>query len=298
MAALRSLPFAALLAFFAFTGCASSIPKAELDRCTLGVADGNDGYRTRQGVACGLVAHELAIDEKTKEAIGYARKACLLEDAFGCSEYLSLVASQTSMQPDELSDARTAGERACSGMVFGAEGTDPRPGLCVRTAELYLKVEPKSRSDAAQLYVRACKLGDESSCARARSFGIETDTTPVATAPKASPPPPPLPRPAPPPQPVAPPVQCHEMRSCVSLELVQRNVAEVRGTLTDHCDGAVTCSVCPSRGQDIDKTACHTMNLAPNESKTGREAGLWYTGYNTMAYDCMAAGDDRSCLAQ
>jgi hypothetical protein len=87
------------------------------------------------------------------------------------------------------------------------------------------------------------------------------------------------------------------MRSCVSLDLVQRNVGEIMGTLADHCDTAVTCAVCPSRGEEVDRNACRTISLAPNESRSGREAGLWYQGYSAMAYDCMAANDDRGCLA-
>jgi hypothetical protein len=69
------------------------------------------------------------------------------------------------------------------------------------------------------------------------------------------------------------------------------------GTIANHCDTAVACAWCPSRGDQVDKSACRTTNLAPGESKAGREAGLWFEGYNAMAYDCMAAADDRGCLA-
>jgi hypothetical protein len=280
--------------------CASSIPKAELDRCNLGVADGNDAYRATQGTACGLVARHLADDERPKDARAYARKSCQLQDSVGCTEYLALVRAQPVIAPDELLDARTAGEQACAGMVVTASGADARPGLCARTAELYLDVEPKSASDGLRLYVRGCKLGDEKSCAHARALGFEPDVTPVATARTAPPPPAPRPAPPPAPKPTAAPLApaCHEMRSCVSLDLVQRNSSEVVGTLTNRCDGAVICTVCPSNGDQVDKTACHTLSLAPNEWRSGRESGLAYQGYTAMAYDCMAAGDDRGCLAQ
>jgi TPR repeat protein len=295
MALSRLSALAALAA--ALAACASSIPKAELDRCNLGVADGNDAYRASQGAACGLVAHHLADDEHPKDARAYARKACQLEDSIGCTEYLALVRAESTIAPDELLDARTAGEQACAGMVVAASGADARPALCARTAELYLDVEPKSTSDAARLYLRACKLGDENSCAHARSLGVDPDPprpSSAKTAPPAPRPPSPPPAATAPPAPLAP--ACHEMRACVSLDLVQRSANEVVGTLTNHCDGAVTCAVCPSNGDQIDKAACHTVSLAPSEWRSGRESGLAYHGYSAMAYDCFAAGDDHSCL--
>jgi hypothetical protein len=283
---------------FVLAACAASIPKAELDRCTLGVADGNDGYRTRQGAACGLVAQRLAADEKPKEAMGYARKACQLEDSVGCTEYLALVRAQPSLPPDELLSARAAGEKACAGMVVGADGTDARPALCARTAELYLDIEPRSRSDAGRLYARACKLGDAKTCASAKALGVDPEEQASASAPKARALPLAPPRPPPPASPTSPPPPpCHEMRACVSLELEQRNVSEVQGTLVNRCEHAVSCTWCPSRGDQIDKTVCRTTTLAPAESKSGREAGLWFEGFNAMAYDCMDAADDRACLA-
>jgi hypothetical protein len=298
MASSRFPAFATVSAMLG--ACASSIPKAELDRCNLGAADGNDAYRASQGTACGLVARHLADDERPKDARAYARKACQLEDSVGCTEYLALVRAQSAIAPDELLDARTAGEQACAGMVVTASGADARPALCARTAELYLEVEPKSVSDAVRLYVRACKLGSEKSCAKARSLGVEPDEPRVATTRTAPLPAPPPPRPSPPPAPRPPAAPltpaCHEMRPCVSLDLVQRGANEVVGTLTNHCDGAVTCAVCPSNGDQIDKTACHSVNLAPNEWRSGRESGLAYPGYSAMAYDCMAAGDDHGCL--
>jgi hypothetical protein len=81
----------------------------------------------------------------------------------------------------------------------------------------------------------------------------------------------------------------------VSLELVQRDT-EVVGTLTNHCDGPVACTVCPSNGDQVDKASCRDVSLAPGEWRSGREAGLGYAGYTAMAYQCMAAGDDHSCL--
>jgi len=290
-------PFAlATVVATALAACAGGIPKAELDRCSHGIADGNDAYRVHQGAACGLVAQRLAADEKPKEAMGYARKACQLEDALGCTEYLALVRAQPSLPPDALQSARTAGEKACAGIVVAADGADARPALCVRTAELYLDLEPRSESDAGRLYARACKLGDPKSCASAKSLGFDAEGHVV---PKARPlppaPPPPVATstaPAPP-----PPLPCHEMRACASLELVQRNANEVEGTLSNHCDRAVSCAWCPSQGEKIDKSACRTTNLAPSESKSGRGAGLWFEGFNAMAYDCMDASDDRACLA-
>jgi hypothetical protein len=277
-------------------GCASTIPKMELDRCNLGVSDGNDAYRASQGTACGLVAQHLADAERPRDARAYARKACQLEDSFGCTEYLALVRAQSSIAPDELLDARTAGEQACAGMVLGSGGADARPALCARTAALYLDLEPKSESDALRLYVRACKLGDDRSCAHVRSLGVEPDGPRVTTAktPTAPSRPPPPPTAKPPAAPLAP--ACHEMRSCVSLDLVQRGANEVTGTLTNRCDGAVTCAVCPSNGDQVDKSACRTIGLAPNEWRSGRESGLAYQGYSAMAYDCTAASDDHTCL--
>jgi len=281
--------------------CAASIPKAELDRCNLGPADGNDAYRATQGAACGLVARHLADSERPRDARAYARKACQLEDSVGCTEYLALVRAQSAIAPDELLDARTAGEQACAGMVLASSNADARPALCARTAELYLDVEPKSPSDAQRLYVRACKLGDETSCTHARSLGAEPDEPRVAAAKRpapapspARPSPSPSPSTKPPPAPLVP--ACHEMRGCVSLDLVQRGASEVVGTLTNHCDGAVICAACPSNGDQVDKSACHTVNLAPGEWRSGRESGLAYQGASAMAYDCMAADDDHSCL--
>jgi hypothetical protein len=289
---------------FAFTfvviglaGCAGGIPKAEIDRCRLGVADGNESYRVRQGSACSLVAQRLAADEKPREATAYARKACQLEDSVGCTQYLALVRAQPATSSDELQAARAAGEKACSGIVVGADGTDARPALCARTAELYGDLEPRSGSDAGRLYARACKLGDVKSCAHARALGVDPSDPTGTKAKPAAPAPPPLPLATPSvPAPSAGP-SCHEMRACVSLALSQKSSKEVEGTLANHCDRAVSCMWCPSRGPDIDKSACRTANLAPSESKAGREAGLWFEGYNAMAYDCMDAADDRACLA-
>jgi hypothetical protein len=284
--------------------CAATIPKEEIDRCTRGVADGNDAYTVRQGAACGMVARRLAADDKPADAMEYARKACQLEDATGCAQYLSLARARVSLPPDDLAAARAAGEKACDGIVVGGDGSDARPVLCVRTAELYLDVEPKSKSDAGRLYGRACKLGDKTACARATALGFDVEETPAAEAPKVvpvkrrPPPPPPAPvasapgTPAPP-----PPPPCHEMRDCVTLELRQRNTSEVVGTLTSHCDHPVSCTWCPAKGDAVDKSACRSTTVAPSESKSGKDAGLWYDGYNAMAYDCMDVGDDARCLS-
>jgi hypothetical protein len=290
----------------AAASCAATIPKEQIDRCSLGVADGNDAYTVRQGAACRMVAQGLAADDKPASAMDYARKACQLEDAVGCEQYLSLARARPSLPPDDLSAARAAGEKACSGIVVGADGTDARPVLCVRTAELYLDVEPRSKSDAGRLYARACKLGDKSACTHATALGVDIEEhPPEETAAKVVPPPV---RRRPPPSPVAsspaatvagppPPPPCHEMRDCVTLELRQRNMSEVVGTLASHCDHSVSCTWCPSRGDQVDKSACRTTTIAPNESKSGKDAGLWYDGYNAMAYDCMDVGDDTRCLS-
>lgn len=104
--------------------CAATIPKAELDRCSLGVADGNESYGVRQAAACRMVAQRLAADDRPTDAMGYARKACQLEDPGGCEQYLSLARAQPTLAPDELLAARAAGEKACAGIVVGADGTD------------------------------------------------------------------------------------------------------------------------------------------------------------------------------
>jgi hypothetical protein len=95
------------------------------------------------------------------------------------------------------------------------------------------------------------------------------------------------------PRPVA---QCHEMRPCVVLDVNQRNTNEVVGTIVNRCDRTVSCTWCPSRGNVVDKSGCHSATLAPNESRAGREQGLWYEGFNGIAYDCMDATDDKGCL--
>jgi hypothetical protein len=284
------------------TACAAMIPKAELDRCNLGVADGNDAFQARQGPACRMVAERLTADDRPVDAVGYARKACELEDARGCEHYLALVRGQPLLRAYELPRARAAGEKACSGMVIANDGADARPGICARTAELYLDLAPSSRGDAGRLYARACTLGDAASCGRAKTLGASIEERPVAIASKvaggAPPPPAPAVKPAPTASAVAPAAvpQCHEMRSCVALDVRQRNATEVVGALHNGCDRAVKCTFCPARGNQVDKGGCRSATLGPNESKAGRESGLWYDGYNSIAYDCMDASDDRGCL--
>jgi hypothetical protein len=268
--------------------CAATVPKAVLDRCTLGNADGNDAFTMRQGPACGEAAADLEADKEMTEAIAYARKACSLQDARGCELYLSLARTQPSLSA-EIPNARAAGEGACAGMVVASGGVDARPLLCARTAQLYLDVEPKSPREAGRLYARACDLGDEASCERAKSLGIVTATPPPAPTPMAVPP---APTRTPPPARVP---TCHELRECVALDVQQRNTTEVLGTLTNHCNRAAFCSFCPVRQGIVDRGACRTVTIAPNESKSGREAGLWYDGYTAIAYDCSDAQDDRSC---
>jgi hypothetical protein len=291
------------LPLLACTACAATVPRAELDRCTLGVADGNESMTLRQGAACTMVAKRLAADEQPMPALGYARKACDLEDPRGCEEYLALVRGQPRLGPDELQRARTAGEKACSGMVVAVDGaTDARPTLCARTAELYADVEPRSPEDAGRLFASACKLGDDRSCGRARALGVDPSNH-VVLGPRPRPNssavaqalPPPVPHYVSGVAPPAPPV-CHEMRTCVTLDVQQRNVSEVVGAITNHCDRAVTCNWCPAHHDQVDRSGCHSANLAPGEARAGRDAGLWYDGFDSMAYDCMDASDAKGCL--
>ena len=272
--------------------CAASLPRAEVDRCNLGVADGNDAFTLRQGPACASLAGRLTADQEPEQAVVYARKACELEDARGCEEYLALVRAQPAIAQGELQRARVAGEKACAGMVVAADGADARPPICAKTAELYRDVEPRSPGDAARLYARACELGDAASCARAASLGATAPAHASLPAPPLAPPRPPPSAPAPAPRPA--PV-CHDLHACVALDVKQRNTSEVLGTLTNHCDRPAFCSFCPAHGADVDRGACHTTTLAPGESKSGRDAGLWYDGYSAIAFDCSDAADDRSC---
>jgi hypothetical protein len=251
-----------------------------------------------------MVARRLAADEQPGPALGYARKACDLEDPRGCEEYLALVRGQARLGPDELQRARVAGEKACSGMVVAVDGaTDARPMLCARTAELYEDVEPRSREDAGRLFASACKLGDDKSCARARSLGVDPSDH-VVLGPKARPNattaaqalPPPLPHPVSTSTPAAPPA-CHEMRACVALDVQQRNVSEVVGSIVSHCERTVACTWCPAHRAEVDKSGCHTTTLAPGEARAGRDAGLWYEGFDSIAYDCMDVNDVKGCLA-
>ncbi len=274
--------------------CASVLPRAEVDRCNLGVADGNDAFTMRQGPACASLARRLSADQEPEKAVGYARQSCQLEDASGCMQYLALVRAQPAIAGDELQSARVAGEKACAGMVVASDGTDARPPLCARTAALYADLEPRSPNDAGRLYARACELGDSPSCARATSLGatIAAPAPAPASAPAHAPALASVPAPA---HASVPAPVCHNERVCVALDVKQRNTSEVLGTLTNHCDRPVFCSFCPAHGADIDKTACHTTTIAPGESKSGRDAGLWYDGYSAIAFDCSDAADDRSC---
>jgi hypothetical protein len=60
MRVLSSFVGGALLA----SACAATVPRAELDRCKLGIADGNEAYAARQGAACASVAKRLAADDE------------------------------------------------------------------------------------------------------------------------------------------------------------------------------------------------------------------------------------------
>jgi hypothetical protein len=288
---------AALAAVALVGACGGGIPRAELERCRLGQADGNDAMQLRQGAACRVVAQRFASDEKPGDAMTYALKACELEDGPGCEQFLALVRAQPSLAPGELLRARSVGERACAGMVVGAEGADVRASVCARTAELFADVDPRSPDDADRLYGRACTLGNAQSCAHA-SPRVRDVPRVAAKAPASA---------ALPPAPVPPPAArelgrspaigaCHEMRDCVALDVKQRNTSEVLGTLVNRCDRAVSCTWCPSRGNQVDKSACRSATLAPSESRSGSEKGLWYEGFNGIAYDCMDAADDKGCI--
>ncbi|HEY3822486.1 MAG TPA: hypothetical protein VGL81_35220 [Polyangiaceae bacterium] len=292
--------FPALLA----VACAATVPRSELNRCTLGVADGNDAMTMRQGAACAMVAKRLAADEQPVPALGYARKACDLEDPRGCEEYLALVRGQSGrIGSEEVQRARAAGEKACSGMVVAVDGaTDARPMLCARTAELYEDVDPRSREDAGRLFASACKLGDDKSCGRARSLGVDPSDH-VVLGPKPRPNAPSVAQALPPPAPhfvsgvtPAAPPPCHEMRACVTLEVEQRNTSEIVGSIANHCERAVTCNWCPAHHDQVDRSGCHVATLTPGEARAGRDAGLWYDGFDSMAYDCMDSGDVKGCL--
>ena len=281
-------------------GCAATVPKAELDRCTLGIADGNEGLSLEQGPACRSVANRLAADDQRQAAVGYARRACQLEDARGCEVYLALVRAQSPPDEGELQSARADGEKACAGIVVSADGVDARPSVCAKTAELYLSLEPKSPRDAGRLYERACSLGDAVSCARAGALGVTPPAARPAPAPLPAPLAPPVPMPARTPTPMGTttttkvPV-CHDLRACVALDVREHNTTEIVGTLTNHCDRAVLCSFCPARGGTADRAGCRTVTIAPGEAKSGKADGLWYDGYTGIAYDCSDAADDRSC---
>ncbi len=279
--------------------CAEAVPQSALSRCNLGMSDGNDMYTVRQAAACRIVAQALASDDKPNTAVSFARKACDMQDPAGCVLYLTL----SRAQPSELTRARMTGEKACDGMVVSSDGTDARPRLCFLAGELYDELEPRSADTAGHLYAKACKLGDERGCPRAKAMGIDPDAQ-VAPAKPAPPSPPRMVASAPPPPPptaavvtqvVAP--ACHEMKPCVSLDLQQRNSSEVVGTMTNKCDHTALCHWCPSNGSQIDKTKCHTGTLAPGETRTGNQWGLWYDGYNAMAYDCTEEHDPPQCLA-
>jgi hypothetical protein len=86
------------------------------------------------------------------------------------------------------------------------------------------------------------------------------------------------------------------MRDCVALEAKQRNTDETVGTMVNHCDRTVACTWCPSRGNQVDKSACRSATIAPGESRSGRDQGLWYEGYSGIAYDCMDASDEKGCM--
>ena len=284
-----------LLALLPLAACADAVPKDALDRCRIGPYDGNDQYVMRQPVACRIVAQQLVSDGQVAAAATFARRACEMQDAQGCEVYLS-VAART---PSEVLRARSTGEKACDGMVVSGGGEDPRPRICYATGELYDEVSPKSRSDAERLYARACKMGDARGCTRSNGASGDLhprDATPAQAAPRPPPLPPPPPTATVVTQVVPPP--CHEMRACVSLDVSQHNDTEVVGTMTNHCDHPVQCRWCPAHGTDLgDKAQCKTAVLATGESRTGRPSGLWYDGFNGMAYDCVDEHDVQGCLS-
>ena len=176
------LPVAPQCSRSLLAGCGASIPRAEVDRCRLGVADGNDGLSARQGAACRMVAARLVADERAPEAIGFARKACELEDGRGCDQYLALVRAQPRLAfPTSLRVRAPLARRPARGgrrvWRYRRAPDDLRSdgGTCIQD------LEPRSAADAGRMFARACRLGDGSSCAQARSLGIDPRELAVAS---------------------------------------------------------------------------------------------------------------------
>jgi hypothetical protein len=166
-------------------------------------------------------------------------------------------------------------------------GKDMRPLLCERTALLYRDRAPIDEGAAGRLYSRACKLGDDNACRRALALGVgrsppatrqvtvargvlpaadsaaEPSASSVSTA-----------VPAPPPQ-TPPRRPCHDLRDCVTLSLWLPSEGSLVGTLTSRCERPVACTWCPTRGDDVDRSACRSATLAPGESRHGRDDVLY-----------------------
>ena len=301
---------------FVTSACATHVLQRDVDRCNIGTADGNASYRPSRGVACTMVAQGLVEDGHLLEAMPFARRACEVGEARGCVEYLSDAANFHGVPREEIEAARTVGESACAGGPVMPSGSELAGAICEKLGELYLRVEPRSPDDAGRAYARSCTLGDRPACGKARSLGVDPDALSAKAAPKptasAKPPaPPPMPvplpgPPTPPPPPPPPPptttkpvptFACHDMRSCVSLDVKRRNVTELVGTLENKCDREVRCGWCPASGGVVNTAGkCNATTLKPGETKTGQAAGLWYDAAGDgLALDCIDASDDARC---
>ena len=113
--------FACVLCSLSITAaCKVAIPQAELDRCNLGVADGNDAFLPRQGPACRMVAERLTADERPIDAAGYART-----DDAGRAELILLNTCAVREKAEERVYARAsmlAEHKSRPGVVLGITG--------------------------------------------------------------------------------------------------------------------------------------------------------------------------------
>jgi hypothetical protein len=298
--------------------CATTVSREQLDRCLLTSASGDDAHREVLGAACRTTAERFAEESRPREAVACARKACELGDALGCGHYLWLTHEDPALEPARLAAARATGERSCEGDAMTDDrGRDLRILLCERTALLYLDRVPIDASLAGRMYLRACKLGDDSACRHAQALGIGRSAIAARDVPAASEVPPaaapstppgapaaavtpaaPAPATAAPPPTSRAPLRgaCHDMHGCVTLSLWARSEeGDLVGTLTSHCERAATCTWCPAQGDAVDRSACRSATLGPGERRYGQSDGLYYKGFSAIAYDCSDADDDARC---
>lgn len=321
-------PVFVAIAFLA-AHCAT-VTREQLDRCLLASAAADEAHRAVMGAACRMTAERFAEQERPREAVLCARKACELGDARGCGDYLWLTHEDPALEPASLVAARATGERACDGDAMTDEqGRDLRALLCERTALLYRDRVPIDAAAAGRMYLRGCKLGDDSACRHAQALGLARsavtarDVAAATDVPPAAAPAAPAaragtPAPASAAAPQSPqssglqdaaaaavpaPVSraplrgaCHDMHDCVTLSLWARSdEGDLVGTLTSHCERRATCTWCPARGETVDRSACGSATLAPGERKYGQSDGLYYKGFSAIAYDCTDAEDDPRC---